>query len=129
MALNKKDILGIEHLTRKEIESILETARKFEEVNKRPIKKVPTLRSKTVINLSFENSTRTRTSFEIAGKRLSADVINIAASGSSAAKGESLLDTAKNLEAMGPDIIVCRHSSAGASEILARYLARTSVIN
>lgn len=126
--LQRKDLLGIEDLDRLEIESILETALRFEEVNKRPIKKVPTLRGKTIINLFFENSTRTRTSFEIAGKRLSADVINISTSASSVTKGESLLDTAKNLEAMNPDIIVCRHSSAGAPHILSRYLA-ASVIN
>ncbi|MCP5463935.1 MAG: aspartate carbamoyltransferase catalytic subunit [Deltaproteobacteria bacterium] len=126
--LNQKDILGIEDLERSDIELILQTARQFEEVNKRAIKKVPTLRGKTVINLFFENSTRTRTSFEIAGKRLSADVINISASGSSLSKGESLLDMAKNIEAMNPDIIVCRHSSAGASHILSRYL-KASVIN
>lgn len=129
MAFSRKDILGIEDLTRDEIEMILKTAREFSNVNKRPIKKVPTLRGKTVINLFFENSTRTRTSFEIAGKRLSADVINISKSGSSVAKGESLLDTAKNLEAMYPDIIVCRHSSAGASHILSRYLKNVSIIN
>ncbi|EKD50752.1 MAG: hypothetical protein ACD_62C00438G0001 [uncultured bacterium] len=129
MKLNRKDILGIADLSRDEIEGILETARRFAEVNKRAIKKVPTLRGKTVINVFFENSTRTRTSFEIAGKRLSADVINISSSTSATSKGESLLDTAKNLEAMQPDILVCRHKSAGASSILARYLKKTSVIN
>lgn len=129
MTFARKDILGIETLTRAEIEIILDCARKFGEVNRRSIKKVPTLRGKTVINLFFENSTRTRTSFEIAGKRLSADVVNISASSSSVTKGESLLDTAKNLEAMQPDIIVCRHSSAGAAQILSRYLKKTSVIN
>lgn len=128
MKFHRKDILGIEDLTRDEIEFILETATRFEEVSRRPIKKVPTLRGKTIVNLFFENSTRTRTSFEIAGKRLSADVINISSSGSSVTKGESLLDTAKNIEAMNPDIIVCRHSSAGAPHILARYL-KASVIN
>ncbi len=125
----RKDIISIESLSRQEIEHIIETSLRFEEINKRPIKKVPTLRGKTVINLFFENSTRTRTSFEIAGKRLSADVINFSASASSTSKGESLLDTARNLEAMHPDIIVCRHSSSGASEVLARYLSTTSVIN
>ncbi len=125
---NRKDILGIEDLTRDEIEFILQTSSRFAEVSRRSIKKVPTLRGKTVINLFFENSTRTRTSFEIAGKRLSADVVNISASSSSVSKGESLLDTAKNLEAMNPDIIVCRHSSSGAPHILARYL-KASVIN
>lgn len=128
MGFERKDLLGIEDLARNEIESILATTENFLEVNQRKIKKVPALRGKTVINLFFENSTRTRTSFEIAGKRLSADVINISASGSSLAKGESLLDTAKNLEAMYPDIIVCRHSSAGAPHILARYL-KAAVIN
>lgn len=128
MGFERKDLLGIEDLERNEIESILATTERFLEVNQRKIKKVPALRGRTVINLFFENSTRTRTSFEIAGKRLSADVINISASGSSLAKGESLLDTAKNLEAMYPDIIVCRHSSAGAPHILARYL-KASVIN
>jgi len=126
---SRKDILSIEDLSREEIQAILETAQSFEEINNRPLKKVPTLRGKTVINLFFENSTRTRTSFEIAGKRLSADVINISASASSVSKGESLLDTSKNLEAMQPDIIVCRHSSAGASHIISRYLKDTSVIN
>ena len=128
MGFERKDLLGIEDLDRAEIESILATTERFLEINQRRIKKVPALRGRTVINLFFENSTRTRTSFEIAGKRLSADVINISASGSSVAKGESLLDTAKNLEAMYPDIIVCRHSSAGAPHILARYL-KASVIN
>lgn len=129
MKQKRKDMLGIEDLDRSEIEAIIETAYKFHEVSQRSIKKVPTLRGKTVINLFFENSTRTRTSFEIAGKRLSADVINISASASSVSKGESLLDTAKNLEAMNPDIIVCRHSSAGAAHTLARYLKKTAIIN
>lgn len=129
MKQKRKDMLGIEDLDRSEIEAIIETAYKFHEVSQRVIKKVPTLRGKTVINLFFENSTRTRTSFEIAGKRLSADVINISASASSTSKGESLLDTAKNLEAMNPDIIVCRHSSAGAAHTLARYLKKTAIIN
>lgn len=128
MKFERKDILGIEDFTREEIEYVLATSRTFAEVSSRSIKKVPTLRGKTVINLFFEDSTRTRTSFEIAGKRLSADVINISKSGSSASKGESLLDTAKNLEAMSPDIIVCRHKSAGAPHMLARYL-KASVIN
>ncbi|MBF0107238.1 MAG: aspartate carbamoyltransferase catalytic subunit [Deltaproteobacteria bacterium] len=129
MNLDRKDMLGIEDLSRKEIEIILETANKFAEVTNRPIKKVPTLRGKTVICLFFENSTRTRTSFEIAGKRLSADVVNVSAQASSVKKGETLLDTAKNLQAMHPDIIVCRHSSAGACHVLARYLKNTSIIN
>jgi aspartate carbamoyltransferase catalytic subunit len=127
--LKRKHLLGIEDLERSEIETIIDTALKFEEVSKRPIKKVPTLRGKTVINLFFENSTRTRTSFEIAGKRLSADVINFSTTSSSVSKGESLLDTAKNIEAMQPDIIVCRHSAAGAPHILSRYISTASVIN
>src|SRR3989338_5183519 len=128
MQLKNKDLLGIEQLSIDEILSIIETARSFQEVATRTVKKVPTLRGKTVINLFFESSTRTRTSFEIAGKRLSADVINISQSGSSVEKGESLLDTARNLEAMGPDIIVCRHSAAGLPHWLARNL-KASVIN
>jgi aspartate carbamoyltransferase catalytic subunit len=111
-----------------EIELILDTAESFKEVSTREIKKVPTLRGKTVINLFFEPSTRTRTSFEIAAKRLSADTINISTSSSSVTKGETLIDTAKNLEAMNPDCIVIRHSSSGAPHLLAR-LMRVPVIN
>lgn len=128
MVLNRKDLLGMEDLSKEEIGFIIETARSFQEVATREVKKVPTLRGKTVINLFFESSTRTRTSFEIAGKRLSADVINISKSGSSVEKGESLLDTARNIEAMGPDIIVCRHQSAGVPLWLAKNL-KASVIN
>jgi aspartate carbamoyltransferase catalytic subunit len=128
MKLSKKDILGIRELSVEEINLILETADSFIEVSTREIKKVPTLRGKTVINLFYEASTRTRTSFEIAGKRLSADTVNISASTSSVVKGETLIDTAKNLEAMNPDIIVIRHSAAGAPHMLARLL-RQSIIN
>jgi aspartate carbamoyltransferase catalytic subunit len=128
MKLGRKDILGIRDLSANEIHLILETAESFIEVSTREIKKVPTLRGKTVINLFFEASTRTRTSFEIAGKRLSADVINISSSSSSVVKGETLIDTARNLEAMNPDIIVLRHSSVGAPHVLARLL-RQSIIN
>lgn len=128
MQFCSKDILGIESMSPQEIESILLLSQQFAQLSKRPIKKAPFLRGKTVINLFFENSTRTRTSFEIAGKRLSADVINISQSGSSAQKGESLLDTAKNLEAMSPDVIVCRHASAGAPHLLAKHLS-AAVIN
>ncbi|MDO8520469.1 MAG: aspartate carbamoyltransferase catalytic subunit [Deltaproteobacteria bacterium] len=128
MQLKSKDLLGIEELSKEEILFILETAKTFQEVGTREVKKVPTLRGKTVINLFFENSTRTRTSFEIAGKRLSADVINISKGSSSVEKGESLLDTARNLEAMGPDIIVCRHRSAGVPYWLAKNL-KASIIN
>src|SRR5712675_3159317 len=104
--LKRKDLLGIQELSRQEILEILDTAESFQEVSTRSIKKVPTLRGKTVINLFFEASTRTRTSFEIAGKRLSADVVNVSVSTSSVTKGETLLDTVKNLEAMHPDIFV-----------------------
>ena len=126
--LGGKDLLGIRELSVSEIELILDTAESFKEVSTREIKKVPTLRGKTVINLFFEASTRTRTSFEIAAKRLSADAINISTSGSSVVKGETLIDTAKNLEAMNPDCIVIRHSASGAPHLLAR-LMRVPVIN
>ncbi|NLN39700.1 MAG: aspartate carbamoyltransferase catalytic subunit [Smithella sp.] len=128
MKLAKKDILGIRDMSREEINLILDTAESFLEISTREIKKVPTLRGKSVINLFYEASTRTRTSFELAGKRLSADTINISASTSSAVKGETLIDTARNLEAMTPDIIVIRHSAAGAPHLLAG-LVRQSIIN
>ena len=123
-----KDILGIQEMSVAEIGLILETAESFKEVSTREIKKVPTLRGKTVINLFFEASTRTRISFEIAAKRLSADTINISASSSSVVKGETLIDTAKNLEAMKPDCIIIRHSASGAPHLLAR-LMHVPVIN
>jgi aspartate carbamoyltransferase catalytic subunit len=126
--LRAKDLLGIENLTVDEIQLILETAESFKEISTRPIKKVPTLRGKTVINLFFEASTRTRTSFEIAAKRLSADTINISASTSSVVKGETLYDTARNLQAMAPDVIVIRHSSSGAPHQLARVCS-ASIVN
>jgi aspartate carbamoyltransferase catalytic subunit len=128
MKLNKKDLLGVRELSGEEITLILDTAESFIEISTREIKKVPTLRGKTVINLFYEASTRTRTSFEIAGKRLSADTINIAASTSSVVKGETLIDTARNLEAMNPDVIVMRHSAAGAPHMLAGLL-KQSIIN
>lgn len=128
MKLQKKDILGIKDLSVEEINLILDTADSFVEVSTREIKKVPTLRGKTIVNLFYEASTRTRTSFEIAGKRLSADTINISASTSSVVKGETLIDTARNLEAMNPDVIVIRHSAAGAPHLLARLL-KSSIIN
>lgn len=128
MKFTRKDILGIKDLSVDEINLILETAESFLEISTREIKKVPTLRGKTVINLFFEASTRTRTSFEIAGKRLSADTVNITASTSSVVKGETLIDTARNLEAMNPDVIVIRHSAAGAPHLLAR-LVKQSIIN
>ncbi len=128
MTLNRKDILGMRDMSVDEINFILETADSFLEVSTREIKKVPTLRGKTIINLFVEASTRTRTSFEIAGKRLSADTINISGSSSSIIKGETLLDTARNLEAMNPDLIVLRHSAAGAPHMLAR-LIKPALIN
>jgi aspartate carbamoyltransferase catalytic subunit len=126
--LKRKDLLGIQDLSRKEILEILDTAESFQEISTRPIKKVPTLRGKTVINLFFEPSTRTRTSFEIAGKRLSADVINISSSTSSVSKGETLIDTAKTLDAMAADCVVIRHSASGAPHILAK-LTRARIVN
>jgi aspartate carbamoyltransferase catalytic subunit len=128
MQFRKKDLLGIKQLEPEEINLILETAETFKEISTRPIKKVPTLRGRTVVHLFYEPSTRTRTSFEIAAKRLSADTFNISASTSSIVKGETLLDTAKNLEAMNPDVIVLRHSAAGAPHLLARHV-QASVIN
>ncbi len=128
MKFERKDILGIKDLSVDEINLILEMAGSFLEVSTRKIKKVPTLRGKTVINLFYEASTRTRTSFEIAGKRLSADTINISSSTSSVMKGETLIDTARNLEAMNPDVIVIRHSAAGAPHLLAS-LVKQSIIN
>lgn len=128
MPLNRKDLLGIADLTVEEINLILDTAVTFRDINNRQIKKVPTLRGKTVINLFFEASTRTRTSFEIAGKRLSADTINISASTSSVVKGETLVDTALNLQAMSPDAIVIRHGSSGAPHQIAK-IVKAGVIN
>jgi len=128
MILERKDILGMKELSKEEILLILDTADSFIEISTREIKKVPTLRGKTIINLFYEASTRTRTSFEIAGKRLSADTINISASTSSVVKGETLLDTARNLEAMNPDVIVIRHSAAGAPHMLAG-MVKQSIIN
>jgi aspartate carbamoyltransferase catalytic subunit len=125
---NKKDLLGLEYLTKEEIEFILNTADSFKEVTTREIKKVPALRGKTVVNLFYEPSTRTRVSFELAAKRLSADVINIAAETSSVKKGETLIDTGKNIEALKADIIVMRHNYSGAAMMLARHL-NISVVN
>ncbi len=128
MSLKRKDLLSLATLSVDEIMLILETADSFKEVTGREIKKVPALRGKTVVNLFFEPSTRTRTSFELAAKRLSADVINFSPSASSVVKGETLLDTARNIEAMQADIIVLRHQAAGAAETLARSV-KSSVIN
>jgi aspartate carbamoyltransferase catalytic subunit len=124
----RKDLLGIAELSAAEIELVLDTAESFREVAERPIKKVPTLRGKTVINLFFESSTRTRSSFEIAEKRLSADSLNFSSAGSALSKGESLVDTAMNLQAMAPDLIVIRHAHPGAPHLLARRL-KAGVIN
>lgn len=128
MKLPRKDILGLKGMPEEEVSLILDTAESLKEISSRPIKKVPTLRGKTVINLFYEPSTRTRTSFEIAAKRLSADAINISTSTSSVVKGETLIDTAKTLDSMTPDIIVIRHGAAGAPHILARLLPQ-SIIN
>ena len=124
----KKDLLGIGDLSRDEIYRILDTAEAMREIGERPIKKVPTLRGKTVVNLFYEPSTRTRTSFEIAEKRLSADTLNIAVAASSVQKGETLADTAMNIEAMSPDMIVLRHASSGACHLLSR-ICRSRIIN
>ena len=124
----KKDLLGLEELTQSEIEFILSTAESFKEVSSREIKKVPALRGKTVVNLFYEPSTRTRVSFEVAAKRLSADVINIATETSSVKKGETLIDTGRNIEALKADIIVMRHNYSGAPALLARHL-NISVVN
>ncbi len=123
-----RHLLGIEPLAREDLVTIMDLADRFLEISERPIKKVPTLRGKTVINLFFEPSTRTRTSFEIAGKRLSAEVINIASSTSSTTKGETLVDTARNLQAMHPDILVIRHASSGAPQFVSRHVA-AAVVN
>ncbi len=128
MGLAGKDLLSMQELTVDEIRLILDTTESMKDVARRDIKKVPALRGKTLINLFYESSTRTRTSFEIAGKWLSADVINISASSSSVTKGESLKDTGLTLQAMHPDIVVIRHPSSGAAEFLAKRLA-ASVIN
>ncbi|HEV8335508.1 MAG TPA: aspartate carbamoyltransferase catalytic subunit [Candidatus Polarisedimenticolia bacterium] len=126
--MRHKHLLGIEPLDADEIRLILDTAESFLEVSRRPIKKVPTLRGRTIVNLFMEPSTRTRSSFEIAEKRLSADSLNFSAAGSSVAKGESLIDTARNLEAMAPDMIVIRHSAAGAPHLLAK-VCHSSIVN
>jgi len=124
----RRDLLGIRGLSAAEITGILDTAENFSEISTREVKKVPALRGKTVINLFFEASTRTRTSFELAAKRLSADAVNISVSSSSVSKGETLLDTALNLDAMAPDCIVVRHSSAGVPHQLAK-VSRAAIVN
>jgi len=127
-ALKGKDLLGIKELSLEEIKLIIETASGFKDVLKRDIKKVPALRGRTVVNLFFEPSTRTRTSFELAGKRLSTDVINFSVPTSAVVKGESLIDTALTVQALGADFIVIRHFSSGVPHLLSRHLA-ASVIN
>jgi aspartate carbamoyltransferase catalytic subunit len=124
----QRGLLAIEDLEREDIELILETAFHMKEVGRREVKKVPTLRGRTIINLFFESSTRTRTSFEIAGKRLSADVVNFSSSSSSLSKNESILDTAKTLDAMDPDVVVVRHQVAGVPKQIADQLT-APVIN
>src|ERR1043166_3804349 len=120
--LSQRHLLGIKNITKKDIELIFETADNFKEVLNRPIRKVPSLRDVTIANLFFENSTRTRLSFELAERRLSADVLNFAASSSSVSKGETLIDTVNNILAMKVDIIVMRHPFPGAAAFLARNI-------
>lgn len=128
MKLDRKDLLGLEELSAEEINLILDTAESFKEISERPVKKVPVLRGRTIVNLFFEPSTRTRTSFELAEKRLSADTVNISRSTSAVVKGESLRDTAENLQAMKIDLIVMRHGCAGAPHFLAKLL-EAGVVN
>ncbi|MCA9398169.1 MAG: aspartate carbamoyltransferase catalytic subunit [Candidatus Omnitrophica bacterium] len=124
----KKHLLDLKDLSREEIEMVLDTAKSFKEVSARNVKKVPALRGKTIVSLFFENSTRTRASFELAAKRLSADTINLAASASSLSKGETIVDTARNIEAMNVDLIIVRHGSSGVPDILAKHL-NASIVN
>jgi aspartate carbamoyltransferase catalytic subunit len=128
MPLKSKDLLGLESMDASEVGLILDTARPMKQIFTRSVKKVPTLRGKTVVNLFYEPSTRTRTSFELAAKRLSADTLNISVRDSSVVKGESLVDTAKTLEAMNADFVIIRHSMSGAPHLMARH-AKFSVIN
>jgi aspartate carbamoyltransferase catalytic subunit len=128
MAWKRKDLVSMQDTDAAEITEVLDTAESMKEIATREIKKVPTLRGKTIVNLFYEASTRTRTSFEIAGKWLSADVINFSGAGSSAEKGESFLDTAKNIEAMSPDVVVVRHQAPGGPALLAKHL-KCSVVN
>ncbi len=128
MQLSSKHLLGIKNLETRDIELILSTAKQFKEVLQRPIKKVPSLRDTTIVNLFYENSTRTRISFELAEKRLSADTINFSASGSSVSKGETLLDTVNNILSMKVDMVVMRHSASGAPHFLAKHIP-AAIIN
>ena len=129
MQLSTKHLLGIKELLPTDISLILSTARQFKEVLQRPIKKVPSLRDVTIVNLFYENSTRTRISFELAEKRLSADTINFSASASSVSKGETLLDTVNNILSMKVDMVVMRHSASGAPHFLSQHLPNTAIIN
>ncbi len=129
MALSCKNLLGVGDLKVGDVQQILETAASFREIFSRPIKKLPTLRGRSVINLFYEPSTRTRSSFEFAAKRLGADAINFSVSSSSVAKGESLIDTGTSLEAMNPDIVVVRHFHAGAPHLLARVCTESHIVN
>lgn len=129
MQLSTKHLLGIKQLSPTDISIILSTAQQFKEVLQRPIKKVPSLRDVTIVNLFYENSTRTRISFELAEKRLSADTINFTASGSSVSKGETLLDTVNNILSMKVDMVVMRHSASGAPHFLAQHLPNTAIVN
>lgn len=129
MQLTTKHLLGIKNLFPEDISLILSTAANFKEVLQRPVKKVPSLRDVTIVNLFYENSTRTRISFELAEKRLGADTINFAASGSSVSKGETLLDTVHNILSMKVDMVVMRHSASGAAVFLAQHLPNTAIIN
>src|SRR6195952_3499720 len=128
MQLSTKHLLGIRELTPQDIQLILDTATQFKDVLQRPVKKVPTLRNVTIVNLFYENSTRTRMSFELAERRLSADVLNFAASSSSAAKGETLLDTVNNILSMKVDVVVMRHNASGAPHFLAKHIS-AAIIN
>src|SRR3954447_13356258 len=129
MRLSTKHLLGIRDLAPQDIQLILDTATEFKEVLQRPIKKVPSLRDVTIVNLFYENSTRTRISFELAEKRLSADTINFTASGSSVSKGETLLDTVNNILSMKVDMVVMRHSASGAPHFLSKHLPGTAIVN
>lgn len=124
-----QNLLGIDGLNKEQINFILDTAQQFVEINERDVKKVPTLRGKTIVNMFLEPSTRTRSSFEIAGKRLSAEVINVSGGDSSVKKGETLIDTALTLQAMAPDVVVLRHACAGAPHLISKYLKKAAVIN
>jgi aspartate carbamoyltransferase catalytic subunit len=129
MQLSTKHLIGIKELSKEDISLILQTAVQFKEVLQRPVKKVPSLRDVTIVNLFYENSTRTRISFELAEKRLGADSINFAASSSSASKGETLLDTVHNILSMKVDMVVMRHAASGAAHFLASHLPHTAIVN